>query len=67
MTDEIFLIADFRYTIGHKIVCFPGYFGFAVVAVVAVAAAYASIVAYVSAVVVVAAVVVIPVVAADYE
>ena len=52
-----FLFADFRYTIGHKIVCFPGCFPFVVVIVVAVidTAVAAFVVAVGAAAVVVAA------------
>ena len=60
MIDDGFLFADFRYSIVHKTVCFPGYFAFVVVVVGAHAAVVAYVVAYV---VVVAAVVAVDTVA----
>ena len=34
LIDHGFLFADFRYTIGHKTVCFPGCFVFVVVFII---------------------------------
>ena len=57
-----FLFTDFRYTTGHKIVCFPGCFAFAAVVAVIVAAVAVFVVAVGA-----AAVVVVAVVAADFD
>ena len=49
MIDDGFLFADFRYTICHKVVCFPDCFAFVVV-VVAVAVVVAAVAVFVVAV-----------------
>ena len=57
LIDDGFLLADFRYLVGHKNVCFPGYFAFVVVVGGgAHAAAVAYVVAVIAAVVVFVAV-----------
>ena len=65
LIDHGFLFANFRYTIGHKTVCFTGCFVF-VVAVIIVAVGVAAVAVAVSVVALGAAVaVVVAVVAAD--
>ena len=59
MIDDGFLFANFRCTIGHKIVCFPGCFAFVVAVAVAAVAIFVVAVA--------AGVVAVSVVAADID